>query len=543
MWPKAVTVLALGAAAVATWTLAALIEHPIEWLAIASDQPQLPGWVAHALTTLFVYYAASVLVPFFLFVGWRTLANTGPTAPPAAPFVSIIIPAFDEEPHIASAIDAALDQDYPSYEVIIIDDGSRDFTKYVADRYDVVRLIALRANLGKAHALNAGLAQAMGSIVVCSDSDSALARDALKHLVAHFADPAVGAMAGTVEIPDPRSFAQRLQSIEYIYGQHLLKLAQLGSGSSVAVCPGPISAFRRTALLQIGGFTDRTLTEDFDATLELIRHGFAVGFDPRAVAFTSAPSTWQLLVKQRIALVSRRAADDAPVQGAPAVTDFWGLGLVLATLFSLHRLWRRHLGCPADRYPTAARMVFGKCGRHGGRRRGVLLGTGAAVRRSVRHGDRVGGPGKSPNNVRRVAHEAVHHLARRGSAGGYVSRIQGASQIMVSLAGRLNALSRVAVLVAAVVCIGAGLTSRVYGQQPGQRAPLVLLTFDTEMDEDVRAIRDLGVDVPVTYFITGEFAQRNGRLVRQLAERNSIGSHGYSHGNLKEMIVTRCARS
>lgn len=300
MWPKAVTVLALGAAAVATWALVALIERPIEWLAIASDQPQLPGWVAHALTTLFVYYAASVLVPFFLFVGWRTLANTGPTAPRAAPFVSIIIPAFDEEPHIANAIDAALDQDYPSYEVIIIDDGSSDFTKYVADRYDVVRLIALRANLGKAHALNAGLAQAMGSIVVCSDSDSALARDALKHLVAHFADPAVGAMAGTVEIPDPRSFAQRLQSIEYIYGQNLLKLAQLGSGSSVAVCPGPISAFRRTALLQIGGFTDRTLTEDFDATLELIRHGFAVGFDPRAVASTSAPSTWQLLVKQRM---------------------------------------------------------------------------------------------------------------------------------------------------------------------------------------------------------------------------------------------------
>ena len=106
---------------------------------------------------------------------------------------------------------------------------------------------------------------------------------------------------------------------------------------------------------------------------------------------------------------------------------------------------------------------------------------------------------------------------------------------MVTLADRLNALSRVAVFVAAVVCIGAGLTSRVCGQQPGQRAPLVLLTFDTEMDEDVRAIRDLGVDVPVTYFITGEFAQRNGRLVRQLAERNAIGSHGYSHGNLKEM--------
>ena len=75
---------------------------------------------------------------------------------------------------------------------------------------------------------------------------------------------------------------------------------KIGSGASVSVCPGPICAFRRSVVFELGGFTSRTLAEDFDLTLSAVRHGSRVVFEPRAVAYTDAPATWRQLLRQRI---------------------------------------------------------------------------------------------------------------------------------------------------------------------------------------------------------------------------------------------------
>lgn len=266
-----------------------------------SETAATAPWAYALMSGIFYVYATAVIFPFVLFILWRasatgTAENLDVLSPP---FVSIVIPAFDEDTHIARAIDCALSQDYPSFEVIVVDDGSRDLTKYVAGRFGSV-LISLRKNGGKAAALNAGLRQSKGDIIVFSDSDSFLDRSALRRIVRHFANRKVGAVAGRVELERSATLAQKLQSLEYIFGQAIMKVAQAGSGASIAVCPGPICAFRRPLLVELGGVTNRTLAEDFDLTLSAIRRGFDVVYENGALAYTVAPAKWRQLFRQRV---------------------------------------------------------------------------------------------------------------------------------------------------------------------------------------------------------------------------------------------------
>jgi cellulose synthase/poly-beta-1,6-N-acetylglucosamine synthase-like glycosyltransferase len=245
------------------------------------------------------FYLFGTLFPFLTFMGWKMLHQRRPKQNDFFPFVSVIIPAFNEEDSLTEAIEAAVRQDYPDYEVLIVNDGSNDRTKYIAELYGV-RLIDLRQNRGKSRAVNIGSRQAHADILVFSDADSLLHKNALRYLVGHFEDPSVGAVAGRVSIVNGHQFLTRLQEIEYIFGQEIVKCAQRGSNSSVLVCPGPVCAFRREALEAIGGFSDRTLTEDFDATLSVIRAGYRVEYEPEAVAMTNAPTRWSQLKRQRL---------------------------------------------------------------------------------------------------------------------------------------------------------------------------------------------------------------------------------------------------
>jgi cellulose synthase/poly-beta-1,6-N-acetylglucosamine synthase-like glycosyltransferase len=263
----------------------------------------MPIWAMALGRGFLIFYCAATILPFSLFVGWRSLARrqrlsvTGNL--PDLPFVSIVIPAFNEQGDVRQALHAAVSQSYPAYEVILVDDGSSDLTASVA--LDTgVHLVRLPCNAGKAAALNVGIELALGSIIVFSDGDSVLDPNATRYLVEAFDAPEVGAVAGRVVIAHADSYLRRLQDIEYIAGQDLHKAAQLGSTGSVLVCPGPVCAWRRSALTAIGGFSARTLTEDYEATVSTLAAGFRVGFAPRAVAYTSAPDSWGQLYQQRL---------------------------------------------------------------------------------------------------------------------------------------------------------------------------------------------------------------------------------------------------
>jgi cellulose synthase/poly-beta-1,6-N-acetylglucosamine synthase-like glycosyltransferase len=219
------------------------------------------------------------------------------------PPVSVIVPAYNEGTVLESAIDALLRIDYPTFEVIIVDDGSTDDTLAIARRLEgrhasIEVRVFTKANGGKATALNTGIAQARFGFVLCMDADSAIAPDSLREAMPHFRDQAVGAVAGNVKVVNRENWLTRLQALEYIEGLNMPRRAQ-GFIAAVNIVPGPVGLFRVEALQEVGGYDNDTFAEDADLTLKLISAGWKIVYEENAVAWTQAPTRVLDLVQQR----------------------------------------------------------------------------------------------------------------------------------------------------------------------------------------------------------------------------------------------------
>jgi len=217
------------------------------------------------------------------------------------PSVSVIVPAYNEEKVVAATVHSLLAADLPDFEIIVVDDGSKDGTAEVVRKAYTgnprVRLIT-KPNGGKASAINTGVAASHSDIVVVIDADTVLAPDALRLLAQRFHDPDVGAVAGNAKVGNPVTLLAKFQSIEYMTSQNLDRRA-FEALNAIAVVPGAIGGWRRSALMEIGGFTCDTLAEDADATMRLLRTGWKVVYEARAVARTEAPETLKPFAKQR----------------------------------------------------------------------------------------------------------------------------------------------------------------------------------------------------------------------------------------------------
>ncbi len=215
--------------------------------------------------------------------------------------VSVIIPAYNEQSVIAMTVHGILASSYRNLDVIVIDDGSQDDTFGVLQenfsRDARVTLIRV-PNSGKANALNVGLQAARGEIVVALDADTQFNRDAIARLVRWFVDPAVGAVAGNAKVGNRTNMITRWQALEYIVAQNLERRALAALGT-MTVVPGAIGAWRKSAVLALGGFPGDTLAEDQDLTIALQREGHRVLFDSSAIAWTEAPDSFRGLAKQR----------------------------------------------------------------------------------------------------------------------------------------------------------------------------------------------------------------------------------------------------
>lgn len=281
------------------WYVLPVFIDGINAMLFGTEHLYVPGWMHELQQMFFSIYVFGSLLPFLFFTGLSMLPQRERKVNPKLPFVSVIIPAFNEESNIAQCIESVLRLDYPAYEVIIVDDGSRDLTLPIIENYDV-SLIRLRHNRGKVAALNKGIEKAKGEIIFFTDSDSALDPMALRYLVGNFSDPSIAAVAGNVVLKRNDSYLKRMQTLEYLYGQAVIKEAQVRSGDSVSICPGPATAFRRSVLLETGGYRNRTLAEDFDITIDLLELGYKAVYEPRAISYTTAMTTWNGLRKQRI---------------------------------------------------------------------------------------------------------------------------------------------------------------------------------------------------------------------------------------------------
>jgi len=223
------------------------------------------------------------------------------------PFISIIVPVFNEGIVLRHSIESLLDIDYPNYEIIIVNDGSTDNTSLVGEslvgnqrgRSGLVKVSLInKPNGGKAKALNAGIQYSEAQFVLCMDGDSQLSPDTLKMAVRHFIDPAVGAVAGNVKVQNRKKILTDLQALEYLEGLNMARSAQ-GFIQMVNIIPGPIGLFRKTALRDAGFYSSDTFAEDADVTLKILAHGWRIIYEPNAIAYTEAPVTIYQLLKQR----------------------------------------------------------------------------------------------------------------------------------------------------------------------------------------------------------------------------------------------------
>ncbi|HET7113125.1 MAG TPA: glycosyltransferase [Pyrinomonadaceae bacterium] len=218
-----------------------------------------------------------------------------------APFVSVIVPAYNEALVIENTIRSLLASDYSNYEIIVIDDGSTDETsKIVADKFGANARVQLLTvpNGGKAAALNIGLRQARGEVVVALDGDTIFEVETIGALAQRFYDPSVGAVAGNAKVGNRINLVTRWQALEYITAQNMDRRAFV-SLNCITVVPGAVGAWRKDLLLEVGGFQSDTLAEDQDLTLRVRRLVYKIGYEETAVAWTEAPHSLRALAKQR----------------------------------------------------------------------------------------------------------------------------------------------------------------------------------------------------------------------------------------------------
>jgi cellulose synthase/poly-beta-1,6-N-acetylglucosamine synthase-like glycosyltransferase/peptidoglycan/xylan/chitin deacetylase (PgdA/CDA1 family) len=216
-----------------------------------------------------------------------------------APPVSIIVPAFEESKGIEDAIRSLADSDYPEFEVILVDDGSKDGTGELVDSLALKHVRVIRQdNQGKAAALNRGALAAAHEILVTVDADTSFRPETLARLVEPLADEGVGAVAGNTKVGNRRGLLGRWQHIEYVMAFNLDRRLY-----DVLECmptvPGAIGAFRREALDQVGGFSGTTLAEDTDVTIAVGRLGWRIAYAEDAVAYTEVPASLGEMWRQR----------------------------------------------------------------------------------------------------------------------------------------------------------------------------------------------------------------------------------------------------
>ncbi|MBX6366141.1 MAG: glycosyltransferase family 2 protein, partial [Gemmatimonadetes bacterium] len=263
-----------------------------------------------------------------------------------APPVTIVMPAYNEEANCVSSVRSLLALRYPEHEVIVVNDGSKDGTLaklmeafqlapavraptsqlatapirmiYRSRRHPTVWVID-KENGGKADALNAGINYCHTPLFCAMDADSILEREALMRLVRPFLEDGTTVAAGGIvriangcDINDgfisrvrlPRSLLARFQVLEYL---RAFLAGRMGWSALdvLLIVSGAFGIFRRSAVVEAGGYARDTVGEDMELIVRLHRHfrerkqPYRISFIPDPIAWTEAPETMRVLARQR----------------------------------------------------------------------------------------------------------------------------------------------------------------------------------------------------------------------------------------------------
>jgi cellulose synthase/poly-beta-1,6-N-acetylglucosamine synthase-like glycosyltransferase len=245
-----------------------------------------------------LFWAASGFV-VYVYLGyplllWCLQGVFRPAPPPeqVQPSVSLLVAAYNEAAVIAGKIRNSLEIDYPAekLEVVVASDGSKDATAEIVrslagERSNGrVRLLDFSTNRGKMAALNEAVPQLRGEIVAFSDASSMLAPDSIRILVRHFADPKIGAASGVYRLLKKDQAKLGTQEDFYWKYETFLKIQEARLGAFTGA-HGSLYAIRR-ALYPFPSAS--TINDDFTIPMRILQRGYAVAYEPKAVAYEEA---------------------------------------------------------------------------------------------------------------------------------------------------------------------------------------------------------------------------------------------------------------
>ncbi len=307
------------------------------------------------------YYALAVMFSYVIIAllsAWemrRYLHKNTPTdyrnllVSEFAPSVSIIAPAYNEEPNIVDNVRSLLSLHYNNYEVVVVNDGSKDDTLrqlimafelvkvdfaintriktesvrgiYRSESKALERLVVIdKENGGKADALNAGINVAKNDLILCIDADCIIEPDAVLKLVKPFMDEPVRVIGagGVVRIANscevqhgrlvkvhmPDNLLSRFQVLEYLRGFLMGRLAW-SRINGLLIVSGALGLFDKDIVIKAGGYSTKTVGEDMELIIRMRKYmhkhklPYKLVYTPEPLCWTEAPANLNVLGRQR----------------------------------------------------------------------------------------------------------------------------------------------------------------------------------------------------------------------------------------------------
>ncbi|WP_296652924.1 poly-beta-1,6-N-acetyl-D-glucosamine synthase [Paraburkholderia sp.] len=243
------------------------------------------------------------IVHFFALEHGRTRSSLA-IVRAGTPKVAIIVPCYNEEMNARRVLGHLARLEYPNYEIIAVNDGSRDHTGEILNQLVVeipgLTVIHHAKNEGKAIGLTTAAAVTNAPYLMCIDGDSLLGEDAIEWMLEHLiSDPNVGAVTGNPRIRTRTSLLGRMQVGEFSSIVGLIKRTQQVYGRIFTVS-GVITMFRKSALADVGFWSADMLTEDIDISWKLQCNDWRVAYEPHALSWILMPETLKGLYRQRL---------------------------------------------------------------------------------------------------------------------------------------------------------------------------------------------------------------------------------------------------
>jgi cellulose synthase/poly-beta-1,6-N-acetylglucosamine synthase-like glycosyltransferase len=296
---------------------------------------------------LFLTLYAQVLLLFTFFERkniFEAGAENGTSSIKKFPIVTVIVPVWNEEKTLAGTVNSLLGLDYPKdkIDVIIVDDGSKDKTRQVANTFKSHNQVRVfhKENGGKHTAVNLGIKHARGELIGCLDADSFVDKNALLEIVRCFEDEKIMAVTPAIRVHAPGNILQKIQRVEYNMGIFLRKM--FGTMNAIHVTPGPFSIFRKKVFDDLGEYRRAHNTEDMEMALRMHKNHYPIANAPLSYVYTVTPHTVKGLYRQRLRWVYGFLANAIDYRGMIFNKKYGNVGIftspaVFRLVFCQHR--------------------------------------------------------------------------------------------------------------------------------------------------------------------------------------------------------------